>query len=97
MTHIDYCWHCDIPTKHNGQWCCKCGKSEYAEPVSQIAIMCPDEECCGCLTEKIVGAPECNECGKKYKLVGASVTENIDPAYEQAVADGQVKFKAEKV
>jgi hypothetical protein len=40
--------------------------------LSAIAIMCPDENCCGCLTEKTVGEPECNECGRKYRIVERS-------------------------
>jgi len=31
-------------------------------------VMCPDEECCGTLVERVVGAPMCNECGRYYTL-----------------------------
>lgn len=33
------------------------------------AITCPDDECCGCLTEgTTLGDITCNECGKKFKV-----------------------------
>ena len=30
--HIDWCWWCGEYTKHRGQWCCVCGKSEHEDP-----------------------------------------------------------------
>jgi hypothetical protein len=36
--------------------------------VSEV-IACPDDECCGCLTEgTVLGDITCNECGKKFKV-----------------------------
>ncbi len=48
--------------------------------VSEIAIMCPDDNCCGCLTEITVGLPECNECGKKYNLIEEKNEQKIPQA-----------------
>ena len=63
----------DLVAAQEDLWNKQCEIIDYLNkkqaPVSQIAIMCPSEDCCGCLTEKIVGLPECNECGKKYKFV----------------------------
>lgn len=31
MGYIDYCWNCETEIKHNGQWCCECGRSEHED------------------------------------------------------------------
>jgi hypothetical protein len=36
--------------------------------LTDIVISCPDEDCCGTLTETIMSRPQCNECGKYYRL-----------------------------
>ena len=42
------------------------------------AIMCPNENCCGILIERIVGAPQCDECSHYYTLNLMSDTEVAD-------------------
>ena len=78
MTHIDYCWYCKTYTKHNGQWCCKCGKSEHEEfdnlpRIADVKLKCPE---CGLITtvgkaepdidgEGSLGCPKCLYVMKK--------------------------------
>lgn len=46
-----------------------------AESLSDVAIMCPDPECCGTLTERVVGRPQCNECGTYFAMCRVSSEE----------------------
>lgn len=46
-------------------------KARKERVLSNSVVMCPDEDCCGCLGEpQIVGDLVCNECGKHYEILG---------------------------
>ncbi len=40
---------------------------EIAKSISHV-IKCPDENCCGCLFEEVIGDIVCNECGKHFTI-----------------------------